>query len=120
MAIADHQHVGHGIEDAFNKMLGLFKSGVLLFQRHLILEKIAVDLIHLANHFNPGRLAHVLRWRSTRKRRQSIRGQRTMRRSRSCGGLFRGRFHQLSSQGDDNKPTPTQRISGARHSTRGI
>ena len=61
VAVAHHQHVGHRGEHAEDELLRLLQLGVLLLQRHLVLQEIRVHLIHLADDVDPDVLADALR-----------------------------------------------------------
>jgi hypothetical protein len=62
---AHQQDVRHGSQHADNELLRFLQRGILLLQRHFVLEQIVVDLIHLLDHIDPGLFANASQRRRT-------------------------------------------------------
>ncbi len=54
LRIAGQENVGHRRQQPGNELLRLLQLGVLLFQGDLVLDQLRVDLVHLADDFQPG------------------------------------------------------------------
>ena len=60
VAVADDQDVRHRGEHALDELVRLLERGVLLFERHFVLEEVVIDLVHFLDDFDPGLLAELL------------------------------------------------------------
>ena len=56
--VAGNQHIAHGREQAENELLRLLQLCVFFFQLHFVADQLGVDLVHLLDHIEPGRLIH--------------------------------------------------------------
>ena len=82
LVVAHQQHVGHGRQHAEDEALRLLQLIVLLLQRDLVVHQLRIDLVHLLDHVQPGRLVHTVdagAWQ------QGLQAQAAARRGRRVG-----------------------------------
>jgi hypothetical protein len=58
--IAHHQHIGHGGQYAFGKVMGFGQLAVLGFQCFLRGHQFAIHLVHALDHVYPGGFGQLL------------------------------------------------------------